>query len=160
MAGDLEKKVRDFLRLLDGMDFDAMGRATTEDVQGVDELSRRWMRGRGGLQDYFRQFGPQLSDIHSTLSDMRETVWGDVGVVTLPGNPVSSHVSFEVFVRPALRAALGHPHPDRPVVTATLEHEIRTLDAQALSWGIEKVLSTGTQRVGVATQNFMIKVLR
>jgi molybdopterin molybdotransferase len=43
-----------------------------------------------------------------------------VGVVTLPGNPVSSHVSFEVFVRPALRAALGHPHPDRPVVTATL----------------------------------------
>jgi molybdopterin molybdotransferase len=48
---------------------------------------------------------------------------GGIGVVTLPGNPVSSHVSFEVFVRPALRAALGHPHPHRPVVTATLgEH--------------------------------------
>jgi molybdopterin molybdotransferase len=45
---------------------------------------------------------------------------GGIGVVTLPGNPVSSHVSFEVFVRPALRAALGHPHPDRPVVTTTL----------------------------------------
>jgi molybdopterin molybdotransferase len=45
---------------------------------------------------------------------------GGVGVVTLPGNPVSSQVSFEVFVRPALRAALGHPHPHRPVVTATL----------------------------------------
>jgi len=82
MAGDLEKKVREFLRLLDVKDFDAMGRATTEDVQGVDELSRRWMRGRGGLQDYFKQVGPQLSDIHSTLSDMRETVWGDAGVVT------------------------------------------------------------------------------
>ncbi len=48
---------------------------------------------------------------------------GGVAVVTLPGNPVSSQVSFEVFVRPALRAAIGHPHPDRPVVTATLgEH--------------------------------------
>jgi molybdopterin molybdotransferase len=45
---------------------------------------------------------------------------GGVGVVTLPGNPVSSHVSFEVFVRPALRASFGHPYPDRPVVTATL----------------------------------------
>ncbi len=45
---------------------------------------------------------------------------GGVAVVTLPGNPVSSLVSFEVFVRPALRAATGHPHPDRPVVTATL----------------------------------------
>ena len=45
---------------------------------------------------------------------------GGVGVVALPGNPVSSHVSFEVFVRPLLRAALGHPHPERPRVTAAL----------------------------------------
>ena len=29
-------------------------------------------------------------------------------------------MSFEVFVRPALRAALGHPHPERPRVTASL----------------------------------------
>ena len=36
-----------------------------------------------------------------------------VPVVTLPGNPVSSFVSFEVFVRPALRRALGHASPDR-----------------------------------------------
>jgi molybdopterin molybdotransferase len=45
---------------------------------------------------------------------------GSVGVVALPGNPVSAHVSFEVFVRPVLRAALGHPHPERPKVTARL----------------------------------------
>jgi molybdopterin molybdotransferase len=45
---------------------------------------------------------------------------GDVAVVTLPGNPVSSLVSFEVFVRPALRRALGHPQPDRPRVRARL----------------------------------------
>ena len=30
-------------------------------------------------------------------------------IVTLPGNPVSALVSFEVFVRPALRAAMGLP---------------------------------------------------
>jgi molybdopterin molybdotransferase len=45
---------------------------------------------------------------------------GDVAVVTLPGNPVSSLVSFEVFVRPVLRAALGHPQPGRPRVRARL----------------------------------------
>jgi molybdopterin molybdotransferase len=45
---------------------------------------------------------------------------GGVGVVALPGNPVSSHVSFEVFVRPLLRAALGYQHPERPRVTAAL----------------------------------------
>jgi molybdopterin molybdotransferase len=43
-----------------------------------------------------------------------------VPVVTLPGNPVSSLVSFEVFIRPALRAAMGYPHPSRLVVKATL----------------------------------------
>ena len=47
-------------------------------------------------------------------------------VVTLPGNPVSSHVSFEVFVRPALRAAMGHPVPDRPIVRARLTETLRS----------------------------------
>jgi molybdenum cofactor synthesis domain-containing protein len=38
----------------------------------------------------------------------------------LPGNPVSSHVSFELFARPALRQMMGHASDalDRPVVTA------------------------------------------
>jgi len=49
---------------------------------------------------------------------------GGVPVVTLPGNPVSSLVSFEVFVRPVLRAALGHPHPERPVVIARLAQRL------------------------------------
>lgn len=35
-------------------------------------------------------------------------------IVTLPGNPVSAYVSFEVFVRPLLRRMLGHVHIDRP----------------------------------------------
>lgn len=43
-----------------------------------------------------------------------------VPVVTLPGNPVSALVSFEVFVRPALRAAGGHAVTRRPRVPARL----------------------------------------
>ncbi len=39
-------------------------------------------------------------------------------VFGLPGNPVSSHVSFELFARPALRQMMGHRDVDRPVVTA------------------------------------------
>jgi molybdopterin molybdotransferase len=41
-------------------------------------------------------------------------------IVTLPGNPVSALVSFEVFIRPALRSAMGLPDPDRPRRTAEL----------------------------------------
>ncbi|OZG26300.1 molybdopterin molybdenumtransferase [Williamsia sp. 1138] len=36
-----------------------------------------------------------------------------VPIVTLPGNPVSAQVSFEVFVRPPLRAAMGLPRGRR-----------------------------------------------
>ena len=43
-----------------------------------------------------------------------------VPVVTLPGNPVSAAISFEVFVRPALRNAMGHHDLDRPATTARL----------------------------------------
>jgi molybdopterin molybdotransferase len=49
-----------------------------------------------------------------------------VTVVTLPGNPVSSQVSFEVFVRPALRAAMGHPRPTRPLVRAALSETLHS----------------------------------
>jgi molybdopterin molybdotransferase len=45
-------------------------------------------------------------------------------IVTLPGNPVSALVSFEVFIRPALRAAMGLPQPDRPRRTARLTEDL------------------------------------
>lgn len=49
---------------------------------------------------------------------------GAVPIVCLPGNPVSALTSFEVFVRPALRRAYGHPRPERPVVHATLTDDV------------------------------------
>jgi molybdopterin molybdotransferase len=53
---------------------------------------------------------------------------GGPAVVTLPGNPVSTMVSFEVFVRPALRAAAGHRGVQRPIREASLTEQ---LDAPA-----------------------------
>jgi molybdopterin molybdotransferase len=43
-----------------------------------------------------------------------------VPIITLPGNPVSALVSFEVFIRAPLRTAMGLPNPDRPRRTAVL----------------------------------------
>ncbi len=42
----------------------------------------------------------------------------------LPGFPVSSLVSFEVFVRPALRRLQGDAHPERPLVRVALADPI------------------------------------
>jgi hypothetical protein len=53
--------------------------------------------------------------------------------------------------------------PERPgkvviTVTATIDREVRKLDERALSWGLEKTLSTSTQRVGTAAQTFTLEV--
>jgi len=44
--------------------------------------------------------------------------------VGLPGNPVSAMVTFELFVRPALRRMLGHRRPFRRPVPVVLEEPI------------------------------------
>ncbi|MDA3935595.1 MAG: molybdopterin molybdotransferase MoeA [Actinomycetota bacterium] len=43
----------------------------------------------------------------------------------LPGNPTSTYVGFEMFVRPAIRYMLGHTELDRPIVRARLAHDVR-----------------------------------
>ena len=45
-------------------------------------------------------------------------------IITLPGNPVSALVSFEVFLRTPLRAAMKLPRPDRPRLDATLTEDL------------------------------------
>jgi molybdenum cofactor synthesis domain-containing protein len=46
----------------------------------------------------------------------------DTPVFGLPGNPVSSKVSFELFARPALLQMAGHPNRFRPEVIARAAH--------------------------------------
>jgi len=47
-------------------------------------------------------------------------------VLTLPGNPVSAALSFELFVRPALLAAIGHPQIDRRRQHATASSAMKS----------------------------------
>ncbi|MFI0451233.1 gephyrin-like molybdotransferase Glp [Actinomadura sp. 6N118] len=47
-------------------------------------------------------------------------------IFTLPGNPVSAYVSFQVFVRPALRAMQGLPPETLPTVTAVLAEDVKS----------------------------------
>ncbi|GAA2240568.1 molybdopterin molybdenumtransferase MoeA [Streptomyces ruber] len=51
-------------------------------------------------------------------------------LLALPGNPVSSYVSFELFVRPVIRALMGLEDLHRPTVRATL-HAPKTLTSPA-----------------------------
>ena len=49
--------------------------------------------------------------------------------IGLPGNPVSTMVTFELFVRPVMRRMLGHTRLFRRPVTVTLEEPV-TIGAQ------------------------------
>ncbi|SDJ23448.1 molybdopterin molybdochelatase [Frankineae bacterium MT45] len=42
-------------------------------------------------------------------------IYAGISTITLPGNPVSALVSFEVFLRPAMRRAMGYPSAARPL---------------------------------------------
>ena len=54
----------------------------TDDEQSVDEITRGWTRGRATIEAYLSQLEESASDVDSQMSDVQETVWGDVGLVT------------------------------------------------------------------------------
>jgi len=81
-----------------------------------------------------------------------------VPVFGLPGNPVSSLVSFELFARPALRRMMGYEDVRRPEVTARATHAFRRrpdgkihLDRVRVEWrdGGYVAASTGDQASNV-----------
>ena len=51
-------------------------------------------------------------------------------VVTLPGDPISAYISFELFIRPMIRTLLGAATIHRPAVKAKLEKPVTSLDGQ------------------------------
>ncbi len=67
-------------------------------------------------------FKPGKPTLFATVNDPER---GALPVFGLPGFPVSSLVSFEVFVRPTLRRLQGDAHPERPNVRVTLLDAIR-----------------------------------
>lgn len=51
-------------------------------------------------------------------------------ILTLPGNPVSAYVSFEVFGVPAVRRMMGRLPYRRPLVQATLGEDVASVDGR------------------------------
>ena len=81
-ASSLEPTVRRMLERLDALDLDSLGPMVTDDAQSVDEITRGWTRGRAAIENHLARLKDTVSDVHSQMSDVHETVWGDVGLVT------------------------------------------------------------------------------
>jgi ketosteroid isomerase-like protein len=82
MSRQLEQVVTDFFAALDSLDVGKMVEGITDDAQGVDEISRRWIRGKEDLSAYMRQLAGSVSGLRTEIGDVHSGIQGDVGVVT------------------------------------------------------------------------------
>ena len=72
--------------------------------------------------------GAQMHWMQVAIKPAKPLAFGTIDgtpVFGLPGNPVSSLVSFELFARPALRRMTGHRDLDRPHVQAVAAEDLR-----------------------------------
>lgn len=117
-----------------------------------------------GYHDYVKEVLQELGvEIRFWRVDMRPghpVAFGRLGnkpVFGLPGNPVSTMVSFEQFARPLLRSMGGYKDPYRPVVEAELTESITSKKGRkhfvrgnlSFEEGRYKVSTTGAQGSGI-----------
>jgi uncharacterized protein (TIGR02246 family) len=82
MPGELETVAVGFVAALDAMDADRMMRNAADDAQGVDEIARRWIRGRDEVEAHLQTLMGAVSNVRTELRDIEERVWGDTGLLT------------------------------------------------------------------------------
>lgn len=89
---------------------------------GEADLVKRVLDDLGFQQDFWRvnmRPGSPVSFGWLPRGDVRQAVFG------LPGNPASAYVTFEIFVRPFLRALAGHRAVHRPRTRGRAGHEFQ-----------------------------------
>lgn len=89
----------------------------------------------GGVSVGDRDFVKSVVEEHGELNFWRVAIkpgkplafgrYGNALFFGLPGNPVSSLVTFELFVRPIIRKLAGFPDVTRPMVSAILDEPLR-----------------------------------
>ncbi|MDF1535111.1 MAG: molybdopterin molybdotransferase MoeA [bacterium] len=80
------------------------------------------------LKDVFREVGVEVLFWKVAQKPGKPMTFGvrrGKPVFALPGNPVSATLSFELYVRPALRKMMGHTRLFRPTVRAVLEQDVK-----------------------------------
>ncbi|MBN1383090.1 MAG: molybdopterin molybdotransferase MoeA [Deltaproteobacteria bacterium] len=113
------------------------------------------------VKDIMKEVGNRMEFWRVAMKPGKPLAFGNlrgIPLFGLPGNPVSSMVSFEQFVRPSILKMMGHQNLYRPAVKAILQEDIelkqeprRHFIRATVSWeeGIYKAASTGEQGSGI-----------
>lgn len=82
MGNEPQDVIRQVLAGLDQGDANQVMDAYAADAVGIDEVSRGWLRGHDQVAAYTAALLSELSSCTSELSEVHETVIGEVAVVT------------------------------------------------------------------------------
>jgi molybdopterin molybdotransferase len=112
------------------------------------------------VKDVLSQMGAHLSFRKVAMKPGHPFVFGTLQacrIFGLPGNPVSTMVTFEEFVRPALLKMAGHQGIFRPIIRAVMKEPLRKKDGKThfiRAWVMKEeeqytVQTTGNQSSGM-----------
>lgn len=117
---------------LAGDDTDELKRQMAQAAEGADVLITSGGVSMG-VYDFtktaLRELGAEIFFERVALRPGKPTVFGKLGqtlVFGLPGNPVSVSVTFNLFVRPALRWMQGATHASLPHESAVLSRDVKS----------------------------------
>jgi molybdopterin molybdotransferase len=112
------------------------------------------------VKDVMKNLGMEMVFWKVAMRPGQPLAFGTIGekpVFGLPGNPVSSMISFEQFVRPSLLKMMGRRQIFRPVIEAVIKEEIKKMVGRryfirgsvSLENGEYFVTTTGEQGSGI-----------
>jgi molybdopterin molybdotransferase len=82
------------------------------------------------IEEVLREMG-EIESVIPNLQGSARHCYGTIGedgipVITLPGDPMSAYISFEVFIRPMIRTMLGVKNVFRSTVKAVLSRDLES----------------------------------
>lgn len=127
----------------------ALRRTLTERLRDSDVVLTSGGVSMGDL-DLVKPLLSELADVHFRRLFMKPgkpfnfATRGETLIFSLPGNPVSAIVGFEVLVRPAIQTMLGARTIDRPRTRVRLRHPVRSADRIEYQRGVVSVTQNGS----------------
>ncbi len=118
------------------------------------------------VKDVMKRLGMEMIFWKVAMRPGAPLAFGTIGgkpMFGLPGNPVSSMISFEQFVRPSLLKMMGHRKLFRPVVDAVLKEDIKKAVGKryflrgSVSFEKDQYLVTTTGEQGSGILRSMVK---
>jgi len=82
MSTELEGIVKELFVAVDKLDVPGVAALVADDAQMVEEISRKWTRGKANVEAAFADAASMVSNITTKVSEFHTVVTGDTAIVT------------------------------------------------------------------------------